>query len=141
MDLRIDQHMSSPSVRSRREPSKIAQGKRSAALGEGQRRVIRPEERIECSRHRSLNPAMVQGVHTAPPGRNFLGRTLTQGFTLGYSPLLPTGGTALRAPLFPHLELLVGLQAARASERLSLLLGVEPDYRTKVCSTLHLLMD
>ena len=37
MDLSIGHHMSSPSVCSRREPSKIAQGKRSAALGKRQR--------------------------------------------------------------------------------------------------------
>ena len=36
MDLHIGHSMSSPTVCSRRELSKIAQGKRSAALGKGQ---------------------------------------------------------------------------------------------------------
>jgi hypothetical protein len=48
----------------------------------------------------------VLGFHTAPPGRESLGRTLPQGFTLGYFRLFPPGRTALNASLFPHLELL-----------------------------------
>ena len=42
MALVVDHPMSSPSVCSRREPSKIAQGKRSAALSKRQRGRIRP---------------------------------------------------------------------------------------------------
>jgi len=47
------------------------------------------------------------GFHTSPPGRESLGRTLPQGFTLGYFRLFPPGRTALNASLFPHLELLI----------------------------------
>jgi hypothetical protein len=79
--------MSSASVCSRREPSKIAQGKRSAALGKRQTESIRPEGRIERSRHGLLNPMTVPGFHTAPPGRESLGRTLPQGFTIFVSSL------------------------------------------------------
>jgi hypothetical protein len=90
--------MSSASVCSRREPSKIAQGKQRASA---------PEGRIERSRHGLLNPMTVLGFHTAPPGRESLGRTFPQGFTLDYFRLFPPGRTALNASLFPHLELLI----------------------------------
>jgi hypothetical protein len=40
----------------------------------------------------------VLGFHTAPTGRKILGRTLPQGFTLGYF------------RFFPHLELLTVFQ-------------------------------
>jgi hypothetical protein len=49
---------------------------------------------------------MALGFHTAPPGRGSLGRTLPQGFTLGYFRPLPPGGTVLDASLLPHLDLL-----------------------------------
>jgi hypothetical protein len=42
----------------------------------------------------------VLDLHTAPPGRESLGRTLPQGFTLGYFRLFPPGRTALNASLF-----------------------------------------
>jgi len=42
----------------------------------------------------SRNLAIQCTHHTAPPGRESLGRTLTQDFILGYSLLLPPGGTA-----------------------------------------------
>jgi hypothetical protein len=99
--------MSSPSVRSRREPSKIAQGKRSATLGKRQRKDHPPRRgRIERSRAGCGIPVTAGGFHTAPPGRKILGRTLPQGFTLGYFRLFPPGRTALNASLFPRLELL-----------------------------------
>jgi len=49
----------------------------------------------------------VLDFHTAPPGRESLGRTLPQGFTLGYFRLFPPGRIALNASLFLLLELLV----------------------------------
>jgi hypothetical protein len=49
----------------------------------------------------------VLGFHTAPPGRESLGRTFPQGFTLGYFRLFPPGRTVLNASLFLHLELLL----------------------------------
>jgi hypothetical protein len=49
---------------------------------------------------------MEEGFHTALPGRKIIGRTLSQGFTLGYFRLFPPGRTALNASLFSHLELL-----------------------------------
>jgi hypothetical protein len=52
---------------------------------------------------------MVQGSHTAPPGRESFGQTPPKGFTLGYFRLFPPGRTALNASLFPHLELLLQL--------------------------------
>jgi len=48
----------------------------------------------------------VLGFHTAPTGRESLGRTFPQGFTLGCFRLFPPGRTALNASLFPYLELL-----------------------------------
>jgi hypothetical protein len=106
MDLHIGHPMSSASVCSRREPSKIAQGKQSAALGKRQTEGSRPggADRTLASRIAESNDGA--GFHTAPPGREFLGRTLPQGFTLGYFRLFPPGRTALNASLFPHLELL-----------------------------------
>jgi len=56
----------------------------------------------------------VLGFHTAPPGRESLGRTLPQGFTLGYFRLFPLGRTALNASLFPHLVLLPQRRSAAA---------------------------
>ena len=41
------------------------------------------------------------GVSHRPDGAEILARMLTQGFTLGYFPILPTGGAALNALLFP----------------------------------------
>jgi len=45
-------------------------------------------------------------VSHRPDGRESLGPTLTQGFTLGYFPILPRGESALNALLFPYLKLL-----------------------------------
>jgi len=97
--------MSSVSVCSRREPSKIAQGKRSAALGKRQTEGIRPG-----GADRTLAPRIAEsndgaGLSHRPPGRESLGRTLPQGFTPGYFRLFPPGRTALNASLFPHLLL------------------------------------
>jgi hypothetical protein len=56
------------------------------------------EGRIEYSHHKQMNPEKLHGFHTAPLGRESLGRTLSQGFTLGYFRPLPPGGTM---PLTP----------------------------------------
>jgi hypothetical protein len=110
MDYDVGHPRSSASVCSRREPSKTAQGKRGAALGEGAKRESPSlEGRIEHSHHELHNPGTVLGFHTALPGRESLGRTLSQGFTLGYFRLFPPGGTALDASLLPHLELLAAV--------------------------------
>jgi hypothetical protein len=98
--------MSSPSVRSRREPSKIAQGKRSAALGKRQTEGIRPGGGGSNAPARIAESSDGRRLSHRPSGAEILGRTLLQGFTLGYFRLFPPGRTALNASLFPHLELL-----------------------------------
>jgi hypothetical protein len=84
----------------------LPRGWRISSWARGKQRASALEGRIERSRHGLLNPMTVQGFHTAPPGRESFGRTLPQGFTLGYFRLFPPGRTALDASLFPHLELL-----------------------------------
>jgi hypothetical protein len=103
MDLHISHPMSSASVCSRREPSKIAQGKRSAALGKRQTEGIRPggADRTFAPRIAESNDGA--GLSHRPSGA---GIPWSNGFTLGYFRLLPPGRTALNASLFLHLELL-----------------------------------
>ena len=63
-----------------------------------------PEGRIEHLRSELLNPFIVRSFHTAPPGRQSLGRTLPQGFTLGYFRLFPPGRKASIVWLFFRLK-------------------------------------
>ncbi len=66
------------------------------------------------------------GSHRAY-GAKSLARTLNRGFTLGYFPLLPTGGTALLAPLFPHFDLLSHSEGSGGNRRgLALEIAEEP---------------
>jgi hypothetical protein len=99
----------SPSARSRREPSKIAQDKLGAVLGK-RPNDARPPRRGE--RMGSPNPAEVQALRTAPTGRESMGRTHSQGFTLGYFHILPTGGTARHSSVLPPFRTAAQAQAA-----------------------------
>jgi len=100
--------MSSALVCSRREPSKVAQGKRSAALGKRQRESHPP---WKGGSNTGATDCGIQGRCWAftPPrrGGNPSAERFPRVFTLGYFRLLPPGGTALDASLLPHLELLV----------------------------------
>jgi hypothetical protein len=105
MDLHIGHSMSSASVCSRREPSKIAQGKRSAALGKRQTEGSRPG-----GADRTLAPRIAEsndgaGLSHRPSGAGIPWSNPSPGFH--YFRLFPPGRTALNASLFPRLELLV----------------------------------
>jgi hypothetical protein len=105
MDLHIGHPMNRPPICSRREPSKIAQGKRSAALGKGKGRIIRPR-----GAERMLSPCVTESsgpyeAHTAPTGQKSFGRNAFPGFYPGLFSSPPYGRNCAACPAVPHLEL------------------------------------
>jgi hypothetical protein len=108
MDLHIGHPMSSASVCSRREPSKIAQGKRSAALGKRQTEGIRPG-----GADRTLTPRIAEsndgaGLSHRPSRAGISWSNPSPGFHPGLFSSLPSGKNRAECLVIPPLRTAAG---------------------------------
>jgi hypothetical protein len=90
MAFAIGHPMSGPSIRSRRESSKIAQGKRGAALGKRQKRVIRPGRAGRTLSRWITESSDGAGASHRPDGAEIHRANAFPGFHPGLFSLLPS---------------------------------------------------